>query len=229
MSQKSFNDDLYGFFKSIRFTLFIVLSLWSVKAVEVFFGYSFVRYGIYPREADGIAGIFLSPFIHGDWEHLVSNTFPLLFIMVMMQFFYQRIYVLTTVMIWLMTGILVWLFARPSYHIGASGVVYGLTGFLLWSGLFRRDNRAITLSLLVLAIYSSYFLGFEKKEGVSWESHMLGALVGLVIAFAFRNVREPEEISTPLQTSLKTRYFAPDTFEKTKYQRWLESQMNEHG
>ncbi|HMP30184.1 MAG TPA: rhomboid family intramembrane serine protease, partial [Saprospiraceae bacterium] len=181
MTHNSFEDDLIQFFKSIKFPLYLVLSLWLVKCIEVLFEKNYVRYGIYPRELDGLVGIITGPFVHGGFEHLVSNTFPLLFVTVMIQFFYKRISVLITVITWLLTGILVWLFARPAYHIGASGVVYGLLGFILWSGLFRRDAKAITLSLLVLAIYSTYFLGFEKTEGVSWESHLLGAVVGLLV------------------------------------------------
>lgn len=227
MSQKSFEEDLSGFFKSIRVPILLVLSLWIVKALEILLEKNYIRFGIYPRDIDGISGIFLSPFIHGSMEHLISNSFPLLFVLVMLRFFYQRISVMTTILVWLFTGILVWLFARPAYHIGASGVVYGLLGFLLWSGLFRRDNKSITLSLLILAIYSTYFLGFEKTEGVSWESHMIGALVGLVFAFAFRNVREPDDHPQELQeyVSHKEKFFAPDTFEKTKQQRWMESQL----
>jgi membrane associated rhomboid family serine protease len=227
MSQKSFEQDLLQFIKSIRFPLYTILILWVVKGLEVFFNYNYVRYGIFPRELDGILGILTGPFVHGSLEHLLSNTFPLLFVGIMIQSFYKRISIVVTILTWLFTGILVWLFARPAYHIGASGVVYGLVGFLLWSGLFRRDTKSITLSLLVLAIYSSYFLGFEKIEGVSWESHLLGAIVGLVFAFLFRNVREPEEVVYHEAITIRTKqkYFHPDTFEKTKYERWLESQM----
>ncbi len=226
MSQKSFEEDLWGFFKSVSAPVLLVFSLWVVKLLEILLEVNFIRFGIYPREADGITGIFLSPFLHSGFEHLISNSFPLLFVLVMLRFFYRRISLMTIILVWIMTGILVWLFARPAYHIGASGVVYGLLGFLLWSGLFRRDNKSITLSLLVLAVYSTYFLGFEKEEGVSWESHMIGALVGLIIAFLFRNVREPEDVPQEMSDyiSVKEKFFAPDTFEKTKQQRWLESQ-----
>lgn len=227
MSQKSFEDDFFRFIKSIRFPLYIILLLWIIKGSEILFDHNYVKFGIFPRETDGLIGIITSPFVHGSLEHLISNTFPLLFVSIMIQFFYSRISKVVTLLTWLFTGILVWLFARPAYHIGASGVVYGLVGFLLWSGLFRRDTKAITLSLLVLAIYSSYFLGFEKAEGVSWESHLLGAVVGLVFAFLFRNVREPEDIVLQEESTshIKQKYFRPDTFEKTKYERWLESQI----
>lgn len=226
MKHNSLEEDLLSFFKSIRFTLLIIAVLWVIKGIEIIGENNYVRYGIFPREPDGLLGILTSPFIHGNLEHLISNTFPLLFVLVMIQYFYNRIAVVITVMTWLMTGVLVWLFARPAYHIGASGVVYALVGFLLWSGLFRRDSKSITLSLLILAIYSSYFLGFEATEGVSWESHILGAFVGLLVAFLFRSVREPEDEALHEVTNgnVRTRFFKPDTFEKTKYERWLEQQ-----
>jgi membrane associated rhomboid family serine protease len=231
IEEKSVQKDIKAFITALKIPLIILGFIWFVKIYEYTHGVSFIRYGLYPRAIDGLLGILTSPFIHGSFDHLISNSFPLLFVSVMLVYFYRRVSIEVLTITWLATGVSVWLFARPAYHIGASGVLYGLLGFILFSGLFRRNSIAITLSLLTLAIYSGYFVGFEKKEGVSWESHMLGALVGLVTAFFFRGVKEPTEvIDVPSYgPSQRKPFFRPDTFEKTKFQRWLESQSHYEG
>ena len=89
--------------------------------------------------------------------------------------------------IYTFTNILVWIFARENYHIGASGIVYGLFSFLFFSGIFRKDKRAITLSLLTIFIYGGLSYGiFPIKQGISWESHLFGFLIGIFVAFFFR-------------------------------------------
>lgn len=217
--------DWRKFNKILKFPLILLGIMWCLKSIEFFSGSKFTRFGIYPREWDGLIGVLTGPFVHGDWGHLISNSFPLLLILLITRYFFERVSNEVIFLSWLVTGILVWLMARPSYHIGASGVLYSLTGFVLWSGLFKRNSITLVLSLLILAINGGYFAGFEKTEGVSWESHMIGAVVGLVLAFVFKGVKQPtdpEAISrTPSTTSP---YFPSDIFEKTKYQRWLEAQ-----
>jgi len=86
-------------------------------------------------------------------------------------------------MIYIITGFSVWLFGRSVYHIGASGVVYGLISFIFWSGVFRRNLKSIVLALIVIILYSGYLGGIvPNKEGISWESHLLGGIVGIVVA-----------------------------------------------
>lgn len=223
------DKDLRNFLKLVYKPLGLILILWAIKLYEVFQNVKFTRFGIYPREADGLLGIFTAPFIHSDFKHLLSNTFPLLVLMVCINYFYKRVAVATTLIIWIITGAAVWFFARPSYHIGASGVVYGLIGFVLFSGLFRRNTVAIILSLLILTVYGSYFTGFKKEEGVSWESHFIGAIVGLITAFAFKNIKEDTEHFVDIDNKKEERvydYFLPrNIFEKTKQQRAYEARL----
>lgn len=223
------DKDLRTFLTQLYKPFAFILILWAIKLYEVFQNVKLTRFGIYPREADGMLGIITAPFIHSDVMHLLSNTFPLLILIVCLTYFYKRVALATTIIIWLMTGIAVWLFARPSYHIGASGVVYGLIGFVLFSGLFRRNTVAIILSLLILSVYSSYFTGFKKEEGISWESHFIGAIAGLITAFAFKNIKEDTEkiIETDQQNEKRIYdYFLPrDIFQKTKQQRAYEARL----
>lgn len=220
------DSELKDFLRRLVYALIFLSSFWAIKTYEVFSGFKLTRFGIYPREADGILGIFSGPFIHGSWDHLISNSFPLLVMVLIILTFYKRVAIPVFVISWFFTGFMVWFFARPSYHIGASGVVYALIGFVLASGLFRRNSLSIMLSLLILAVYSSYFIGFKQEDGVSWESHILGALVGFVQAFLFKGVKEAtedhEEDLAPVKES-RAYFFPRDTFEKTRYQRWLDS------
>ena len=112
--------------------------------------------------------------------------------------------------------------------MGASGVVYGLVSFLFWTGIFRRNLKSIILSLAILVMYGGYFHGIvPTKEGVSWESHLFGGLVGIFTAYLFKNVREDDETERPdpwADERGKEEYFLPrDTFEMTKQERYLQS------
>ena len=220
------DSELIAFLRTLVYAILFIGIFWLIKVYEVTSGFKLTRFGVYPREADGFLGIFTGPFIHGSWDHLISNSFPLLMMILLLLSFYKRVAVVVFVLSWFFTGFMVWFFARPSYHIGASGVVYALIGFVLGSGLFRRNSLSIMLSLLILAVYSSYFIGFKQEEGVSWESHILGAVVGFVQAFLFKGVRENSEDHDDQIVYRETKkefFFQRDTFEKTIYQRWLDS------
>jgi hypothetical protein len=146
-----------------------------------------------------------------------------------MSFFYNRIAFLSIVLIWIITGFGVWVFARPSYHIGASGVVYGLVSFVFWSGVFRRDTRNIIVALVVLILYSGYAQGLIPKEGVSHESHFIGGVVGIFVALLFKNIKTGmEEVYVPLEREPGVMFFSPDTFEKTMVERKLSRYFENH-
>ncbi len=189
-------------------------------STNIYFG----NYGIFPREVSGIKGIFFAPLIHGDFEHLISNSVPLLVLTTIISYFYKRVAVSSFVIIYFLTGILVWLFARRSIHIGASGVVYGLVAFVFWSGVFRRNLRSIILALIVTILYSGYFAGIlPNKEGISWESHLFGALSGMLVAFILKGIVDEEDIERDPwadEADEESQYFLPrDAFEMTKAER----------
>lgn len=215
--------------KAMRGPLALIILLWSIHIAKVVWKLNLGQYGVFPRAVDGIKGIFLSPFIHGDFEHLFSNSFPVFFLTFMISYFYRKISVASIFLIYLLTGISVWLFGREVYHIGASGVAYGMVSFVFWSGLFRRNVKSIVLALVVLFLYQGYFLGIiPNQEGISWESHLLGAIVGIVVSFIFKGVKEEdEERSLAWETpDAPERLFLPrDTFEKTKAERYYEEQQ----
>ncbi len=164
-----------------------VLLMWIVKLLEVIFNLNFTTFGIYPRSFANLPGILFSPLIHAGFSHLFSNTIPMIFLGWGVVFFYKNASIKVFISIYFFTGILVWLFAREAYHIGASGIIYGLVTFLFFSGIIRRDNRSIALALVVTFLYGSLIWGvLPVNNGISWESHLFGALVGIVLAFLLR-------------------------------------------
>lgn len=218
------------FTDSLVFPVVAVAAIWIAHLIRLFFGWDAGVYGIYPRTEWGLRGIVTSPLVHGSWAHLASNTLPLFVLSALSFYFYRKVALRAFWMIYFLTGIFVWLFARPVWHIGASGVVYGLVAFLFWNGIFRRSARSIILSLVVLFFYSGMFAGIlPNEQGISWESHLLGGISGIIAAFWYKGEMEDEEVTrkNPFadeQLREKQLFIPPGTFEKTKAQRIAEAQ-----
>lgn len=165
--------------------------MWLAFFLEFFYGWPLSNLGIQPWTVTGLIGIVTAPLVHGNFTHLVSNTIPLLFLGSTLFFFYPRIGGVVFFRAYFWTNILVWLFARPANHIGASGVVYGLAFFLIFFGIFRRDFLSILISILTLLLYGGVFYGVLPTDPrVSWESHFAGALVGITSAITFSRKRK---------------------------------------
>jgi membrane associated rhomboid family serine protease len=176
------------FLLSIIIPSIVVLFMWLVKTTESIFGADFSSLGIYPMEVKGLPGILLSPFIHENFRHLINNTLPLFLLSTLLFFFYSEPAIKVFSLTWILTGLLVWLGGRSAWHIGASGLVYGLASFLFFSGIIRRYYRLVALSLLVVFLYGEMVWGIFPGfyQNVSWESHMLGAFSGIILAVWFR-------------------------------------------
>lgn len=164
--------------------LLAVLAIWTVFWVEVKFNVNLNHFGIYPRSLLGLRGILLSPFIHGSLEHLYNNTIPLAVLTAFLFYFYRSAAIKVIVLGVLMSGMVTWLMARPSYHIGASGLIYVLASFIFFKGILAKNYRLVALSLIVVFIYGSMiWYIFPIEEEISWEGHLSGFLAGLLLAF----------------------------------------------
>jgi len=184
-----------------RYSVYIVISfvllLWAVKAVELATDISFSYLGVLPRTLKGTIGIFTGPLVHGDVLHLMSNTLPILLLGILLFYFYHRIAIEIFIWIYLVTGFWTWLIAREAYHIGASGLVYGMASFLFFSGIIRKSRPLMTISAIIIFLYGGMVYGIVPEAvdfNVSWESHLMGAIVGVLLAFIFRRTKTDFDI-----------------------------------
>lgn len=177
------------FRRSVIFTLSFVFVLWFIKAYEWSTGVDLSGLGILPRTLRGSIGIVTGPLVHGDLFHLLSNTFPIILLGIGVLYFYPRIGLRVVVLVYLLTGTWVWIAARDAYHIGASGLVYGLFSFILIGGFIRKDRRALVLSMVTIFLYGgSMFSGLMPVDNnISWESHLLGLVAGIFCAIYFKS------------------------------------------
>lgn len=174
-------------FFSFLYPGLFVLIIWGVKLFEVVENVNLSWYGLFPRTLHGLIGVVFSPMLHADFSHLMANTIPLLILGTIILYFYRSIAFQIFFWVYIMTGIWVWAIGREAYHIGASGIIYGFVTFLFFSGVFRKDARFMALSLFVVFLYGGTVWGiFPLKNGMSWESHLLGSLAGLITAYHFR-------------------------------------------
>lgn len=173
--------------KALLFPFLFVSLLWIIHAALQFSGQSGISFGILPRNAMGISGIITSIFIHDDWSHLVNNSVPLLVLGWALFHFYPGVAFPVVAYIWLVSGFWLWLIGRESFHIGASGLVYGLAFFLILSGILRREVRVVGISFLVIFLYGSMIWGiFPIDFKISYEGHLCGAIAGLLMAWYYR-------------------------------------------
>ena len=169
--------------------LLLLLSIWTVYIIELKFGFNFNKYGIYPQSLKGLKGILFSPFIHGDTNHLANNSVPLVVLSACLLFFYKEVAWKVLGIGTLFTGLMTWTIARENYHIGASGVIYLLFSFIFFSGLIRKNYRLVAISLGVVFLYGSMiWYVFPVKDGISWEGHLSGFVVGLIFAIMYRKI-----------------------------------------
>ena len=181
------NSEKKRFISSLFPPLLFVVVLWAIKIFEVLSNTSFVNYGIFPRTTPGLIGIITAPLIHADFNHLISNSIPLIILGLGISYSYPSSSKKLFAGIYIFHGLLVWIFARQAYHIGASGLVYGFVSFLFFSGIIRRDNRSIALALIVTFLYGGLTWGvLPIKAEISWEAHLFGSFVGIIFAIIFR-------------------------------------------
>ncbi|MCX2741119.1 rhomboid family intramembrane serine protease [Pontibacter anaerobius] len=188
--------------------LFVAL-IWLISLLSYLTGANLAFLGIMPRSFLGLIGVFFGPLIHGDLLHLLSNTFPLVLLSGFILYIHRKVALRVTVLVYLLSGLLTWLIGRQSYHIGASGVVYGLAGFLLFNGFLRQNRGAMAVSLAVLFLYSGLFYGlFPGEERVSWEGHVAGLLSGLVAAIVYGDGNPQQSTTKPLEPDVVQRHMS---------------------
>lgn len=173
----------------------LTAALWWIKVLDRVGGWDLGALGIQPRELAGLVGVLTAPLVHGSFEHLFANTLPLLVLGTLLLYGYPRARWPALGLIWLLSGLGVWLVGRDSTHIGMSGVTHGLMFFLFIAGLVRRDRLAVALSMVAFFLYGGMVWGiFPAERGVSWEYHLFGALAGVLTAILLRKLDAPPPV-----------------------------------
>lgn len=168
--------------------------LYVVEVADVVSGQALERAGgIIPREADGLDGLAFAPVLHGDWPHLLGNTVPFLVLGFLAMAGGIRQFLLVTALIWVGGGAAVWLTAESgTYHVGASGVIFGWLAFLLTRGFFARSLKQIGLAVVLFLVWGGILLGvLPGQQGISWQGHLFGALFGVLGAWLVARADRP--------------------------------------
>ncbi|MCE2424819.1 MAG: rhomboid family intramembrane serine protease [Pseudomonadales bacterium] len=162
----------------------VIGAVWAVSLVALSYGDALIyRLALVPRRIDGLPGIVGMPFVHGSFGHLMSNTMSLLVFGAFLLFRGVRYYVMVSLGIVGLGGVLLWLFGREAAHIGASGVVFGYFGFLLTRGVYERSFQSVAVAGLVVLLYGGMIWGvLPGADGVSWDGHLAGLVAGIVVA-----------------------------------------------
>ena len=172
---------------SLRMSLVFIGVLWTVFIIDEAFGVRLGQFGLRPGSVPGLIGVLTAPLLHANFQHSLSNTLPMLISMTAILYLYPNSALRVIPLVWVGSGALSWLIGRPNLHIGASGLIYGLLAFVFISGILRRDLRSVSVSLLVGFLYGSMVWGvLPTRPHMSWEMHLSGALIGVMLAFVFQ-------------------------------------------
>jgi membrane associated rhomboid family serine protease len=174
--------------QSIFYTLCFIAILWCIKSAQILFDLNLSWLGLVPLDAIGLIGIFTAPLIHGSLEHIFNNTFAILILVSVLYYGYPRSWWKVLGLVWILSGVGVWLFARQANHIGASGLTHGLFFFLFVASIFRRDKSSVAIMMIAFLLYGGMTMTiFPREEGISFEYHFFGALAGVIAALIWRD------------------------------------------
>jgi membrane associated rhomboid family serine protease len=174
--------------QSILFSIFAITILWCIKSAEILFGLNLSFMGLVPLDASGVLGIVTAPLVHGSLEHIFNNTFAILILASVLYYGYPKSWWKVLTLVWIFSGVGVWLFARQASHIGASGVTHGLFFFLFVASVFRRDKSSVAMMMIAFLLYGGMTMTiFPREEGISFEYHFFGALAGVIAALIWRD------------------------------------------
>ncbi len=176
--------------------LILLALIWAVEIVNLLLGHRLVSWGISPRGFSGLIGIPLAPMLHFGFWHAVSNTAPLLILGALTLAGGNRLFWETTVAVTLLSGLLVWVFARDGYHVGASGLVFGYFGAIMARAVMQRSLATIAIAMVTVMAYGGLMWGIlPLRSYVSFESHLFGLIAGIGVVWLeqkFRKSRTPE-------------------------------------
>jgi membrane associated rhomboid family serine protease len=172
---------------ALKIALVFIGVLWAVFVIDAAFGLRLGRFGLRPGSIPGLIGIVTAPLLHGSFQHILSNTIPLLVSLTATLYLYPSSSTRVIPLLWLGSGAIAWYIGRPSLHFGVSGLIYGLLAYVFIGGILRLDMRSVAVSLLVGFLYGSMIWGvLPIRPNMSWEMHLGGAMMGCLLAVLYR-------------------------------------------
>jgi membrane associated rhomboid family serine protease len=170
--------------KKLKFVLIALGILYATFFLDFILPFDLNSLGIKPRTVSGLLGIIFAPVLHANLFHLISNTFPFVLLLMTIIVFYEKKWLQVVLFVIVVGGLLVWLFGRSANHVGASGLIYGLVGFLVTHGFLEKKFKSLLISLVIAFLYGGLIFGvFPTRIWISWESHLFGAIAGILISF----------------------------------------------
>ncbi len=175
--------DLPGWLRPYLVVGLLVAAMWAVELVDLIPGTDLDRWGIRPRQVEGLVGIPASPFLHSGFAHLLGNTIPFLVLGALIAASGLIRFLQVAGIVALVAGVGTWLIGPGgTVHIGASALVFGFLAYLLARGLFERRLAYLAIGVVVLLLYGSTLWGLVPRPGISWQGHLFGVVGGIVAA-----------------------------------------------
>ncbi len=179
--------------ETIVYPALLLITMWLIFWADHLFNGDFYKLGVLPRTLNGLKGVLFMPLIHSKDEiaHIVNNSGPTAILLGALIFFYRDVALKVFIISWITIGLLVWIYAenKGAYHIGMSGIIYALAGFLFTSGVIRKYLPLQAISLFVAFIYGGMIWGIlPMQEKISWEGHLMGLIIGIILAFHYKKI-----------------------------------------
>lgn len=188
MKELMTQSTLGNFRLSLKLAMLFTAAIWGIWLCGELLGLELSQFGIYPGLPDSLSGILTAPFIHGSLSHVTSNSLPLLVMLTILFYIYPRSSIPVLISLLLGSGLIVWFIGRPAWHFGASGLTHGLMFYLFTIGILRRDGRSSVFAMIVFFLYGGMVWGiFPRDPDISYEYHLAGGLLGVLLAFLLRN------------------------------------------
>lgn len=171
--------------RTVAVLLSIAGFMWLLETFDTYFlGQALNSLGIWSRQIDGLWGILLMPLLHGGLGHLVANTLPFLVLGGLVFWRSGTDFLIVSFVTMLLSGLALWLFgASRAVYIGASGLIFGYFGFLVFRGYFERSPQSLLVALVVVVFYGGLLFGLvPQRSGISWEAHLFGFISGALCA-----------------------------------------------
>lgn len=203
-------------YNALLITISFLLVCWALFLSDELLGADIKHFGLRPRKVEGLIGIVSVHFLHSNWEHILNNTWAFFTLNLYFFFFYRSVAYKTFPIMLIASAALLWLWGRDGNHIGASVVIYSLSSFLFFSGLFRKSLPLMAVSGLVVFSYGSMLWGiFPIRPEMSWEGHLAGGVVGLLISYYYREEGpQRKKYQWELDEEREQRVFEATTYEE---------------